>query len=65
MEKMTLEQAQEIKIWRTVEDCSWRTVASLFSAKYLKETTSNQLYGMELCDEAMILLDENIEDGWN
>ena len=62
---MTTKQAQDIKQWRTVEECTWRTVASLFSAKYNKQTTSNQLYGMELCDEAMKLLGEEIEDGWN
>lgn len=62
---ITLEQAQEVKIWRIVEECSWRTVASLFSAKYLEKTTSNQLYGMELCDKAMKLLEEEIEDDWN
>ena len=62
---MTIEQAQEIKVWRTVEDCSWRTVASLFSAKYNKTVSTKQLYGAELCDEAMILLGESIEDGWN
>jgi hypothetical protein len=62
---MTTKQANDIKQWRTVEDCSWRTVASLFSAKYNETVISNQLYGMELCDEAMKLLEEEIEDGWN
>lgn len=62
---MTLEQAQEIKIWRTVDDCSWRTVASLFSEKYDKTVSSNQLYGIELCDKAMRFFDEEVEDGWN
>jgi len=62
---MTTKQAQDIKQWRTVEDCSWRTVAMNYTTKYDLPITSNQLYGMELCDEAMTLLDEDIEDGWN
>ena len=62
---MTLQQAKDIKIWRTGEDCTWRTIALRYSAIYEKEVNSNQLYGMELCDEAMKLLGESVEDGWN
>lgn len=62
---MTLKQAKLIKIWRTVEDCSWRTIAMNYSARYDLPITSNQLYGMKLCDEAMGLLGESVEDGWN
>lgn len=62
---MTSEQAKHIKIWRTIDDCTWRTIALRYSAIYEKEVNSNQFYGMELCDEAMKLLNESIEDGWN
>jgi hypothetical protein len=62
---MTIKQAQDIKQWRTVEECTWRTVAMNYSTKYDLPITSNQLYGMELCYEAMTLLGEDVEDGWN
>lgn len=53
---MNIEQAQDIKKWRIDEDCSWRTVAMNYSTKYDEEPTSNQLYGMELCFDAMKFL---------
>lgn len=62
---MTLEQAQDIKKWRIAEGYTWRSVAQTFTEKYEKEVTNNQWVGISSCDDAMKLLGETVEDGWN
>lgn len=74
---MTDEMVKDIKVWRVgkgMEDHnthSWRSLASEFVQKYSGYSTKhgiqygNQLCGMQLCDAAMIRLNEKNEDGWN
>jgi hypothetical protein len=62
---ITLEQAQFIKNLRVVEGYSWRAVARDYSEKYMEEKTTNQILGMNLCNSAMRLLGETMEDDWN
>lgn len=78
---MTKFQALFIKYLRTRCDCTWRAVAAHFYNRYsldykLKSFEEridfntmtwggNQIDGMMLCDEAMELLEDKVEDGWN
>jgi hypothetical protein len=62
---ITLEQAQFIKNLRVVEGYTWRAVARDYSEKYMDEQTNHQILGMNLCESAMRLLGECVEDGWN
>lgn len=70
---MTRFQALFVKFLRIRCDGSWRWVAGMYGRRYVEKipftpTTTyggNQLDGMFLCDEAMKLLNEKVEDGWN
>lgn len=48
-----------------MSDYTWRATAREFSTKYGTEITDNQWVGISLCDDAMKLLKETVEDGWN
>lgn len=70
---MTKFQALFIKYLRVKLGGSWRWVAAKYEMRYkdklsfTHESTcgGNPLYGIFLCDNAMVLLNENVEDGWN
>lgn len=70
---LTKEQAEFVKELRVKNDCSWRAVARDVSEKYPElgvkgnkaENWGNQFDGIALCDAAMKLLNEKVEDGWN
>lgn len=70
---MTRFQALYIKYLRIRCEGTWRWVAAKYHSRYkdLKpfdfEITygGNQIDGMFYCDEAMKLLNEKVEDGWN
>lgn len=70
--KLTKEQAEYIKYFR-LKDYTWRAVAREVYNKWpdLRDnegsplTSGNQLDGIALCDAAMCLLGEKVEDGWN
>lgn len=70
---MTKFQALYVKYLRVNCGGSWRWVAGKYSDRYEKQlsfdidriTEGNQLKGANLCQEAMILLNDKVEDGWN
>lgn len=70
---LTKEQAFFIKKLRVDKEYSWRAVARDVSAEYpelgvagnAEYNYGNQIDGMALCDAAMKMLGETIEDGWN
>jgi hypothetical protein len=70
---LTKEQALFIKDLRVTKDYSWRAVARDVSGEYpelgvsgsVEYNMGNQIDGIALCDAAMKLLGESIEDGWN
>lgn len=64
---LTKEQAIFIKWLRVHQDHTWRAVAREFTEKYpeLEYPTDNQIVGRDLCEEAMVLLDEVVNQGWN
>jgi|Wag4MinimDraft_6_1082665.scaffolds.fasta_scaffold69379_2 hypothetical protein len=64
---MTREQAEFVKEFRVILGYSWRAVHREWCDEYEKNTIQkgNQQKGIELCNEAMELLNEKIEDGWN
>lgn len=78
---MTKFQALFVKLLRVKQDCSWRSVAAHYYNRYDREGNvkpmseredfkyftygGNQIDGIQLCEEAMNLLDEKVEDGWN
>lgn len=70
---MTRFQALFVKYLRVKCDGSWRWVAAKYQMRYIDkvpfifETTlgGSQIDGMNLCSEAMNLLNEKVEDGWN
>lgn len=70
---LTKEQAEFIKDLRVVKGYSWRAVARDVSGKYpelkingsVEYNYGNQIDGISLCDSAMQLLNEKVEDGWN
>lgn len=63
---MTVEDAELIKSWR-MDDCTWRRIAELADDRWpdWDIVFSNQADGRRLCDEAMALLGEDYDDGWN
>jgi hypothetical protein len=63
----TKEEAKMIKHWRIDRGCSWRKVAELAAAQWPDRhiESGHQIEGRMLCDEAMDLLGEKIDDGWN
>ena len=70
--KLTKKQADFIKNIRVNHEYSWRAVARDTKKEFPEmnidsdgETYGNQLDGISLCDAAMNLLNENVEDGWN
>jgi hypothetical protein len=70
---MTIFQALYIKYLRVRCDGTWRWVAGKYSQRYdfrlpfTDESTygGDQFEGMNLCHEAMELLGESTENGWN
>lgn len=64
---MTLSQALFVKWLRIRQESTWRYIAIEYSKRYIGEYCNYglQMYGMNLCYEAMKLLNENVEDGWN
>lgn len=64
---MTRFQALFIKYLRIRCDGTWRWVATEYSKRYHGGYCNNNIqeYGAELCDYAMKLLNEKVEDGWN
>lgn len=71
IETLTPEMVSDIRKWRVEQDSSYRTVAALFADSYITFSEKNnlmwgnQITGMELCDAAMVILNEKSEDGWN
>ncbi len=63
---MTREQAEFVKEFRVILGYSWKEVHREWSEQYENNTIQkgNQLKGMELCNEAMKLLNEKMQDGW-
>jgi len=70
---MTRFQALYVKYLRIICGGSWRWVAGKYSERYYQKLPftieltygGNQIDGMQLCSDAMDLLKEKIEDGWN
>jgi len=71
---MTRFQALYVKYLRTRLDGSWRWVDGMYNRRYVEKTPfddvtptkGNQILGMDLCEQAQDLLDEDtIKDGWN
>lgn len=70
---MTKFQALYVKYLRVVCKGSWKWVASKYDNRYLYNLPfnydstwgGNQLYGRELCNKAIDILGERVEDGWN
>ena len=68
--ELTRFQALFIKYLRVRQEGTWRWVHKEYMNRYPEQfygkyEFGNQLIGMELCDKAMKLLGENVEDGWN
>lgn len=70
---MTKFQALYVKYLRVKLDGTWRWVAGKYNQRYVEKKPfslhmtygGNQIEGMSLCDEAMKLLNEKVEQGWN
>ena len=70
---MTKFQALFVKYLRIRREGTWRYVSAMWHNRYdfgipFNENCGlicNQLNGINLCDEAMNVLNEKIEDGWN
>lgn len=70
---MTIQQALFVKWLRIRQEGTWRWVAGKYYDRYFHKLpysdiifhNKSQFHGIELCDEAMKLLNEKIEDGWN
>ena len=70
---MTKFQALFVKYLRIKCDGSWRWVAAKYEERYTLKipfklgmtSGGNQIVGMNLCNEAMNILEEWVEDGWN
>lgn len=70
---MTKFQALFVKYLRVRCDGSWRWVAGKYEERYIHKIPfkfeptfgGNQILGMDLCDTAMELLNETIDNGWN
>lgn len=70
---MTKFQALYVKYLRIKCEGSWRWVSAHYDNRYLyhlpfnpdEMVMGNQPYGADLCNRAMDLLGENVEDGWN
>lgn len=76
-DNLTQDMVADIREWRVgdgPEDTnthSWRGVARLFVEKYPEFSDNhgliagNQITGMQLCEAAMKLLNQKVEEGWN
>ena len=70
---MTRFQALFIKYLRIRCEGTWRWVDLMYSSRYYyglpynenSTVESNQAIGADLCEEAMCVLNEKPEDGWN
>lgn len=67
MKELTAEQAQFIKDLRIHQEFTWRSVANAFREKYpdFGIRYESSIDGANLCEQAMKLLEEEVEDGWN
>lgn len=65
--RLTEEQAVQIRHWRNQQGYSWRMVAEQTAAMWpeMKLFPPSQAKGIQLCDAAMELLGETVEDGWD
>lgn len=74
---LTQDMVADIREWRVgngpedINTHSWRGVARLFVEKYPEFSDThgliagNQITGMQLCETAMKLLHQKVEEGWN
>lgn len=63
---VTPERANQIRVWRVDEGCSWRGVASAATERWGTEEVTNQFLGMELCRAAADVLGEDWrKEPWN
>ena len=67
---MTKSQALFVKWLRVRQEGTWRWVHSEYVKRYPAELedeslAGNQILGMELCNEAMDILNETTNDNWN
>lgn len=62
---MTKFQALYIKVLRIRWDYTWRSIALEWFERYNVYNIFHQQFGRDLCNEAMKLLNEKVEDGWN
>ena len=62
---MTRFQANFIKLLRVRHDYTWRAIAREWYERYGQYNPSHQMFGQQLCNEAMELLGEKVEEGWN
>ncbi|UWE08218.1 hypothetical protein [Actinacidiphila bryophytorum] len=63
---ITPEMAVRIRVWRVVEELSWRAVAQAASDLWDAEYGGNQLYGRDLCAAAAKVLGEDPHrEPWN
>ena len=64
---MTKYQALLVKYWRVRCEGSWSWVAEQWNKRYAPHMNPlyNGVFGRSLCFQAMTLLNEKVEDGWN
>jgi len=64
---MTKFQALFIKYLRIRKEGTWRWIAIQYSIRYTGGYSNKnlQMYGLYLCNTAMDVLNEKVEDGWN
>lgn len=64
---MTTFQALFVKYLRIRKEGTWRLIAIQYSIRYNGGYSNKglQMYGLNLCNEAMNKLNEKVEDGWN
>lgn len=46
---ITPERAEQIRVWRVDEGCTWRGVASAATVAWASREDTNQMLGFELC----------------
>lgn len=63
---MTREQAEFIKEFRVVLGYSWKNIHAEWIDEYENNTISkiSKTEGKRLCNEAMEMLNERLDDGW-
>lgn len=64
--EVTRERAEQIRVWRVDEGCTWRGVASAATVAWAIREEANQMLGVELCQAAARVLGEDArKDPWN